>query len=234
VEPIVKLRAFDSGQSAGAEKPAMSGVEWLPACALAGVAGLEYSWRARHFAADHATIPLGWYLAFYAIFTAYPFVFRRRFAELTGPWAVAALGGVVQFPLVYRLVTAAWPNDFPGVLPALFAVPPLLGLVSLRRGATADERTRLNQLALFGGVTLLFITLIFPIQFERQWLTLGWALEGPRCSGSFTACRTRTAGGWRRLARHRFRAARAQPAVFAYHARSSTAVSTGISTATAS
>ena len=25
---------------------------------------------------------------------------------------------------------------------------------------------------------LLFITLVFPIQFERQWITLGWALEG--------------------------------------------------------
>ena len=31
---------------------------------------------------------------------------------------------------------------------------------------------------MFGGVALLFITLIFPIQFERQWLTLAWALEG--------------------------------------------------------
>jgi hypothetical protein len=29
-----------------------------------------------------------------------------------------------------------------------------------------------------GGVALFFITLIFPIQFDRQWFTLGWALEG--------------------------------------------------------
>jgi uncharacterized membrane protein len=27
-------------------------------------------------------------------------------------------------------------------------------------------------------VALFFITLIFPIQFEKQWITLGWALEG--------------------------------------------------------
>jgi len=27
-------------------------------------------------------------------------------------------------------------------------------------------------------VALFFITLIFPIQFERQWITIGWALEG--------------------------------------------------------
>ena len=34
------------------------------------------------------------------------------------------------------------------------------------------------QLALFGGAALFFITLIFPIQFDRQWITVGWALEG--------------------------------------------------------
>ena len=33
-------------------------------------------------------------------------------------------------------------------------------------------------LAWFGAATLFFVTLIFPIQFERQWITLGWALEG--------------------------------------------------------
>ena len=36
----------------------------------------------------------------------------------------------------------------------------------------------MSQLAWFGGVALFFITLIFPIQFDRQWITIGWALEG--------------------------------------------------------
>jgi uncharacterized membrane protein len=36
----------------------------------------------------------------------------------------------------------------------------------------------MTQLALFGGSTLFFITLIFPIQYERQWLTIAWGLEG--------------------------------------------------------
>jgi hypothetical protein len=27
-------------------------------------------------------------------------------------------------------------------------------------------------------VALFFITLIFPVQFDRQWITIGWALEG--------------------------------------------------------
>ena len=200
-------------------------IEWLPACALAGVAGLEYSWRARHFALDQAAIPLGWYVGFYAIFAAYPFVFRRRFATMTGPWAVAALGGVLQFPLVYALVTTAWPNGFPGAYPLLFCVPPLLSLVAILRSPVAHERARLNQLALFGGVTLLFITLIFPIQFERQWLTLGWALEGAALLWLFHRVPhpgLRVVGAGLLLAA--FARLALNPAVFAYHARSSTAL----------
>jgi uncharacterized membrane protein len=42
----------------------------------------------------------------------------------------------------------------------------------------AENKSRLTQLAWFGGVALFFITLIFPIQFSHQWITIGWALEG--------------------------------------------------------
>jgi uncharacterized membrane protein len=152
-------------------------------------------------------------------------VFRRRFATDTGPWAVAALGGVLQFPLVYRLVTATWPNEFPGILPALFAVPSLLSLVVILRGPVADERARLNQLAWFGGVTLLFITLVFPIQFERQWLTLGWALEGAALLWLFHRVPhpgLRIVGAV--LLVTAFTRLALNPAVFEYHARSSTAI----------
>jgi uncharacterized membrane protein len=174
-------------------------IEWLPACALAGVAALEYAWQARHFSPQNAVLPLWWYIGFDVAFLAFPFVpwpgrpardgrgetpLGRtgkmpvsRFQSLTGPWAVSALAGVVQFPLVYDVVRKAWPNDFLGVIPAVFAIPPLISLVAVLRGG-AEGKPRLNQLAWFGGVALLFITLVFPIQFERQWLTLAWALEG--------------------------------------------------------
>jgi uncharacterized membrane protein len=85
---------------------------------------------------------------------------------------------VVHFPLVYALVRRAWPNDYFGLLPAAFAILPLLSLVALVRGRETDSAARLNQLAWFGGTALLFITLIFPIQFDRQWITISWALEG--------------------------------------------------------
>jgi hypothetical protein len=153
-------------------------LEWLPACALAGVAALEYAWHARQFAAENAVVPLAWYVLFHAVFAVYPFVFRRRFSSITGPWAVAALSGVLPFPLVYVLVDRAWTSDFPGVLPVLFAIPPLASLALVARTRAGGDRAQLIRLAWFGGVALLFVTLVFPIQFERQWITLGWALEG--------------------------------------------------------
>ncbi len=153
-------------------------IAWLPACALAGLAALEYAWRARHLADAEPALALGWFVGFYAVFAFFPFLFRSRFAALTGPWAVAAVAGVVQFPLVYQLIERWQPNDFMGVLPLLFALPPLASLIAVLRAPTANEHARLNQLAWFGGVALFFVTLIFPIQFERQWITVGWALEG--------------------------------------------------------
>lgn len=153
-------------------------VDWLPLCALAGVAGLEFAWHARHFSPEAAALPMFWYFGFYAIFTAYPFAFAKTFADRTGPWAVAALAGVAHFPLVHRVIAAASPNDFMGLLPALFALPPLLSLVAILKTVPAAGPARLNQLAWFGGAALFFVTLIFPLQFERQWITIGWALEG--------------------------------------------------------
>jgi uncharacterized membrane protein len=153
-------------------------VEWLPLCALAGVAGLQFTWHARHFHADAAALPMFWYFGFYAIFAAYPFAFAKNFVSRTGPWAVAALAGIAHFPLVHRVIAAASPNDFIGLLPAMFAIPPLLSLVAILKTVPATVPARLNQLAWFGGAALFFVTLIFPLQFERQWITIGWALEG--------------------------------------------------------
>jgi hypothetical protein len=153
-------------------------IPWLPLSGLAGVAALEYAWHSRHFQTDFASVPLCWYLGFYALFALSPFGFRRHFQNATGPWAVAALSGVAHFPLIYNVVRRAWPNDFPGVLPVLFALAPLAGLFVILRSRAPDSPQRLNQLAWFGGTTLLFITLVFPIQFDREWITISWALEG--------------------------------------------------------
>jgi uncharacterized membrane protein len=65
-----------------------------------------------------------------------------------------------------------------GLLPAAFVIPGLLSLVIVLKLIPAENKARISQVAWFGGVELFFITLIFPVQFDRQWITIGWALEG--------------------------------------------------------
>jgi uncharacterized membrane protein len=150
----------------------------LPAIGLVCVLALEHSWHFQHFDPTRGTLPLTWYLGFYALFMIFPFVFHRKFAGKTAPWTAAALAGPLQFYLVYEVIRSAYPSHLPGLVPLAFALPSLLGLLVVLKRTSLTSPARSAQLALFGGAALFFITLIFPIQFDRQWITVGWALEG--------------------------------------------------------
>ncbi len=157
-------------------------LDWMPAIGLASVTALECAWHFHHFDPANASQPLNsvlaWYLIFFAAFALFPFLFMKQFSGRVIPWASAAMAGLPQFFLIHRLVSAAYPNQMMGLLPAAFALPGLLSLVVVLKKVPAESKSRMSQLAWFGGVALFFITLSFPIQFDRQWITIGWALEG--------------------------------------------------------
>lgn len=156
----------------------ISGITVLVPTALGCVLALEWAWHQQSFSVEHASTPLLWYLGFYALFTAFPLVYQKLFATRQLPWIASAGAGLGTFGLVYRVVGQTWPNEMMGLLPIAFAIAPLLCLIVVLKQHGEDNPARLTQLAWFGGVALFFITLIFPIQFEKQWITLGWALEG--------------------------------------------------------
>src|SRR5215831_9498525 len=81
-------------------------LDLLPAVALISVLGLEHAWHFEQFDPTRATLPLIWYLSFYALFTIFAFLFHQRFAGKTVPWATAALAGPLHFYLIYQLVRA--------------------------------------------------------------------------------------------------------------------------------
>ena len=157
-------------------------LDWMPAVGLACVTALECAWHFNRFDPTNPNQPLDlvltWYLIFFAVFALFPFLFLKQFSGKVVPWAAAAMAGPPQFFLIHRFVSAVYPNRVMGLLPAAFAIPGLLSLVAVLKKIPAENKSRMAQLAWFGGVALFFITLIFPIQFDRQWITIGWALEG--------------------------------------------------------
>jgi uncharacterized membrane protein len=94
------------------------------------------------------------------------------------PWAIGALSGPLQFALIYEIITKTFPALQNGFAPAVFVVPYTVGTFFLIRKRQADPKSGDARLAWQGAAALFFITLIFPIQFDREWITLGWALEG--------------------------------------------------------
>ncbi|MDR3403478.1 MAG: DUF2339 domain-containing protein [Chthoniobacter sp.] len=153
----------------------------LPPVALVCAVLLQYCWHSQMAPGPHGWIPLGWCLGFTAVIFAFPFLFQSRTAAQTIPWATAALAAVLHYPLIHGVVSHTWPQFWHaagGLVPAALAIPPLAACDYLRRRILPENSARLAVLAWFGGVALLFITLIFPVQFRQEWLTLSWALEG--------------------------------------------------------
>lgn len=163
----------------------------LPALGLAALICmwlLEYAWLERHFDAAQPWMALGWFIGIASLFASYPFVWKSRFQEVELPWIVSACSWLAHGLLIYWVgITMPLLNGRMGLVPALLALPALASLYAvLKMPKPVDVEVRHTQLAWFGGVALCFITLIFPIQFDHQWITLGWALEGAALCWLFT------------------------------------------------
>jgi len=93
-------------------------------------------------------------------------------------WYISAVAGPIHFFLIHGAAKLLWPNmPLPGIIPTILGLPAVIMLIATRASAP-DKEAFLRFTAIYGASLLFFVTLIFPIQFDRQWLTIGWALEG--------------------------------------------------------
>jgi uncharacterized membrane protein len=150
--------------------------DWLAFAALLGSFLVEWAWQTTRFSNAQAIPALVCYGFFLVLFVVYPFCSAQK--EKAWPWAISALAQATQFLLCDGVIEAAFPNKWMGLLPAAFLLPAGLGLVALLKFYRADPATGDARLAWQGGTFLLFVSLVFPLQFEREWITLGWAVEG--------------------------------------------------------
>jgi uncharacterized membrane protein len=153
-------------------------LDLLTLAALFCCLALEYTWYSVRFDPANSSVTLLWYLLFLAIFAVVPFLFHKDLLNRNIPWLAAALSGPLHFYLLYKVIDRSYQNPYMGLIPAALAVIPFVSLLQRRRALSTEESFRNSQLAAFGAATLFFVTLIFPVQFEREWITIGWALEG--------------------------------------------------------
>ncbi len=112
------------------------------------------------------------------VFTAWPFLAAKRFLAQRAAWYAAALAGPIWFLPLKQAFVACFGDAFIGVLPVGLGV---LAVAALERASSdwpGGAARRTSALAWFGAVALGVLTLAIPLQLEKEWITIGWALEG--------------------------------------------------------
>ena len=115
--------------------------------------------------------------AMYAVFIAYPIVLGRLGRGERDPYLAAVLASAVFFFAARAALTAGQYGWVVGALPVGEGAVMALLLRQLLRIETPGERD-LGRLALVAGAALAFVTVAIPLQLHRQWITIGWVLEG--------------------------------------------------------
>jgi len=109
------------------------------------------------------------------IYLAYPLALGRRARPLRQPWLAAVLASAAYFFLARLNLEELGFGSVIGLLPLLQAGALAFLLRQLLELEPPGERD-LGRVALVAGAVLAFVTVAIPLQLEKQWITIGWAL----------------------------------------------------------
>ncbi len=113
------------------------------------------------------------------VFAAWPFLSGRALRAQRIAWYVAALAGPLWFFPARVAWVAAFGKGALGLLPILLGAVALLAAAQARRLQTDQEPgVRLTALVWLSAVAICFTSVAIPLQLEKSWITIGWALEG--------------------------------------------------------
>ena len=162
--------------------------------------------------------------AIYTIFIAYPLLLGTRAKRFIQPYLAAVLAGVPFFFFARMAIRSSGYGHLIGLLPVFQAALMLLLVWRLLHIEPASERL-LSRLALTAAAALAFITVAIPLQLEKQWITIGWALEGAALVWLFRRIPHRGLLAWSgALLAAAFVRLALNPAVLSYHPASHVAI----------
>ncbi|MCP3986694.1 MAG: DUF2339 domain-containing protein, partial [bacterium] len=116
-------------------------------------------------------------LATVSIFTFWPLLAADRFSTGRGAWYGAAVAGPLFFLPMRHLFDLRFGDDFIGILPVVLGALAMIAALRLRTALPGDG-VRRSALVWFAAVALCFFAIAIPLQLEKEWVTLGWALQG--------------------------------------------------------
>jgi hypothetical protein len=156
----------------------------------------------------------------WAPFVLFPLILGRKVLDDRWPWVAPVLASVPFFFLAHQAMFDGGLNHIIGTLPVFQAIVLAVVLTRLVQLEPKTDRD-LGRLALVAAAVLGFVTVAIPLQLEKQWITIGWALEG--CALAWLYLRIRHRGLLASslglltvvLIRLSF-----NPAILTYHARS--------------
>ncbi len=108
-------------------------------------------------------------------FWALPLV-SKRFRPDVAAWLSSALALPLHFLVLYGEMRDTWSSEALGCVAVVGGALSLACLSAVRR-ERPGARDSLLLPAVFGGVTLGFLTAAIPIVLSDEWLTVSWALE---------------------------------------------------------
>lgn len=114
-------------------------------------------------------------LAKVASVVAAPFVFRS-FGERRWGWRAAGLSGFFFLLPLRVLYLELLGSQTQGLLPVGLAALYLVAAFAVRRRALPELAALSARIWLIGAAAA-FVTVAIPMQLEKQWITIGWALQ---------------------------------------------------------
>ena len=156
-------------------------LEGITVLAVLPAAAAGFVWMGAHDTPALWTSQLAFTTPLYLAFVAYPLLLGRRAGAARAPHLATIIASAVFFFQARTSINAGGYGSMIGALPvieaALLALV-LAHLVRLERRGEPRTPAEIARLALVAGAALGFVTLAIPLQLHRNWITIGWALEG--------------------------------------------------------
>jgi len=125
-----------------------------------------------------ATTGLLLQLAAVLVFTAWVFMGRSAFGASRVACYAAALAGPIWFLPMKYLYETAFGDATIGLLPVVLGAVSLAAVAYARGFWPEGTSDRLRGLVWFSATALGFLSVAIPLQLDKEWITIGWALEG--------------------------------------------------------